>query len=571
MGATLLPDELVVNEHRAFNTIVDWLSHWVDVNDTNALKVYGANPITIMPTRLNMSDFRTKENLESFIVWLRKSQAHVRYIVSHPELMSPLYHSVAEQVVIKHAGIQTTWYRSNVDWLMFKKSAITRVLDGIAEYKSLENSRSSLWVFKNEKLNTGYLDDPNAPLILRSAWMSRRDALMGVSARYSDLRVTDYSDDDVTKLVLFSDYGEDIPLQHWSTVERVLEAYNTQPNAPTLLRNRNQVLERQAMHASRNDQVSKHMREQRFSAFWQKMKETQRSVRPNIEVAQAQWDTIPLQPAGTSASRTWGIEVEVVDAGRTNRPMGWRDVYDGSLPEADGSCGCDCDYCYDDNHCQDTDNSCYYDTSSESREFVSPVLQDFNSNGLREICNDLPDDDGWTEPGVHVHVGASDLTVADISRLLFAYAAVAPIIQPLYYRKVYNYCNEMSFTNVQWWNRAVKEQARVSPLVPTNPRDICTGQPDSRYSDVNLHALEKHGTIEFRSMGPRYNYAHLVRWAWFCREMVNLSRLNLDQRIWLSCRSVADVIGVLRKYGKEMPSTVEFDNINSDDLELVEQ
>jgi hypothetical protein len=100
------------------------------------------------------------------------------------------------------------------------------------------------------------------------------------------------------------------------------------------------------------------------------------------------------------------------------------------------------------------------------------------------------------------------------------------------------------------------------------PRDICENQPASRYQDVNVHAIYKHGTVEFRSMGPYYNYDHLVRWAWFCRELVNVSKLGIEQREWTRCRSLTDAITLLRKYGTELPSDKQFNNINTQELAL---
>jgi hypothetical protein len=59
-------------------------------------------------------------------------------------------------------------------------------------------------------------------------------------------------------------------------------------------------------------------------------------------------------------------------------------------------------------------------------------------------------------------------------------------------------------------------------------------------------------------MGPWYDYDYLVRWAWFVREMVNVSKLGIAQREWTACQTLDDVIALLRKYGTEMPSNQLF-------------
>ena len=75
-------------------------------------------------------------------------------------------------------------------------------------------------------------------------------------------------------------------------------------------------------------------------------------------------------------------------------------------------------------------------------------------------------------------------------------------------------------------------------------------QPDDRYRDINLQAFNQHGTIEFRLMGPKYDYAHLVRWAWLCRELVNISKLDLPDSMW------RDVLNIVYQYGSETNDTV---------------
>jgi hypothetical protein len=72
-------------------------------------------------------------------------------------------------------------------------------------------------------------------------------------------------------------------------------------------------------------------------------------------------------------------------------------------------------------------------------------------------------------------------------------------------------------------------------------------------------------------MGAWYDYAHLVRWAWFAREMVNVSKLGIDQREWTSCRSITDVIKLLRKYGSEMPSNDLFAKLDADSIQLFDE
>lgn len=300
-----------------------------------------------------------------------------------------------------------------------------------------------------------------------------------------------------------------------------------------------------------------------FNKYWTDIKDNLSKFVHESEVV-ASWQRVMLPDVGSNSSRTWGIEVETVQAGLVSRPGGWTAVTDGSLEDLPGNnsngCECDCDDCCDDDHCEY--NDCNTDNNN-CMEFVSPVLSHFHSNGLRDLCGPLENASVNDSPGIHVHVGAGDLTVSDVARLVRAYSIVSPFLEPISYRNKRNYCRDISPENVAHWSssiRKIQRQQMTSSrdnnhvLTITDLVDVMYQQPDDRYRDLNLQSLNGHGTIEFRVMGPRYNYEHLVRWAWFCREMVNVSRIDLPAKVWSSVRSMADVVSVLRQYGSEVPS-----------------
>jgi hypothetical protein len=343
---------------------------------------------------------------------------------------------------------------------------------------------------------------------------------------------------------------------------------------------RNTMLRQQAQESDSKRMSALRQSQSNFEKYWGSLKsEVKRRVFP-AEVTEA-WSNIPIPVAGTNTSRTWGIEVETVRADLVQRPAGWESVYDGSLESmSDDGCECDCSDCYDGYHenCESGDNdSC--------REFVSPVLSHFNSNGLRDLCEPLGKVKHNSTPGIHVHVGADDLTIADVARLIRAYSLVSPFIEQLTHRQSRGYCQDVSSTNVSHWLSSVRKVMRGQlvgyrdlsrTLTPRDIVEVSNMQPDDRYRDLNLTSLGKHGTIEFRVMGAHYDYDHLVRWAWFCREMVNVARLDLPMSVWSSVRSMADVVSVLRQYGSELPSdepdkkVVKLANVLNDTAEYVD-
>lgn len=536
----------------------------VDYNRQNgkSIEVYGKG-IDLSQVPASLGYISNPAQATAYAQWVAKLGSHTQYVVEHPELFLPYVMGEQQDITIKHSGIATKWSQDNIgSWLRLDRGVLAQMLDGIATL--INDPQDSRLVYKldDERLSEEYIGQADKPMLQRALWYAKRRKLMNIMT-LNGVDITYDSTDDKRQLLLaFTNRPNGLTIGQIMQAHKFAEVYNNMKVLPSELHAyRRNVLEIQTQQLRREDTIRRQLASKNFTVYWDNMKARQRALAPTDEQAAEQFATIPLAEAGTETSRTWGIEVETVRAGDTSRPAGWTDVYDGSLP--DGGCECSCDSCCDGDHCDDADYCC---SGVESREFVSPVLNHFNSAGLRKLCSDLGDEEYSTAPGIHVHVGAGDLTVTDIARLLFAYGAVAPLLKPLYHREEYGYCHEMQGNNVQWWLSAVKSWLRTDGSIP-DPRNICEQQPASRYQDVNLHSLAKHGTIEFRSMGPYYNYDHLVRWAWFVREMVNVSKLGLDQRLWTACKSLTDVIELLRKYGSEMP--IEKETINTSTTDLV--
>jgi hypothetical protein len=283
----------------------------------------------------------------------------------------------------------------------------------------------------------------------------------------------------------------------------------------------------------------------KFRTYWDDMKSRIRAKVSSTEVEET-WKNLKQLDWGASSSRSWGIEIEVVQNNLVSRrPPGWDEKSDGSLSGLSNDCECGCDDCDDGSHCGYDD--CI--SSDETAEYVSPVLMSYNSRGLKMLCDDLDGSEVNETPGIHVHVGAGDLTARDVSRLVTAYSTISPFLRHIDNRQVRGYCKDISTSNVQFWLASARSDRNTKNETPAV--DAVYYQPDDRYHDLNLRALQAHGTIEFRVMGPIYNYAHLTKWAWFCREMVNVSRLDLPQSLWTSAKSFKDVVNILIANGSE--------------------
>lgn len=291
-------------------------------------------------------------------------------------------------------------------------------------------------------------------------------------------------------------------------------------------------------------------------------------------------DTLPIAPHGTLSSRRWGIEIELAGARGVEAPEFWEKKDDGSLRSAYVSheyidpedCECDhrgevqatledgttmyvdnpnytdadyCDYCGEQN--EDDEDGNWEDTA----EIVSPILKSFHSRGLEKLLEDAKDEPQNYSAGTHVHVEAKDLTAKQLGALVYAYEFIEPLIEASYGRTEREYCKRYGVEELQELNRRIKNQEG----------DRGYGEGDRlamgrRYKTVNLMALDTHGTVEFRAMGAagdgdERGYEFLIRWAHFCREMVNVAKANVPMSVWSAVKTFDDVKRIFAVYGKE--------------------
>lgn len=296
--------------------------------------------------------------------------------------------------------------------------------------------------------------------------------------------------------------------------------------------------------------------------------------------ARAAFDAFPIlgrRALQARSSRTWGVELEVVDAGNVHAvdfqapqhkgkllvqksldvPQGWAAVRDGSLRNMVG-------------------DGKFYDPW----EFVSPVFTRTFDPGLQHLCDQIKSTVAYARAGVHVHVGAVDrdgvpLQTMHINRLFTLYYANAPLFVPILERKTDEFCKPFDFAEWAegWYPRGTPRKPR-RPLSPRDPRfarrrapllpDAVAqakarvarykSQPDDnthRYRDVNVESLVKHGTIEFRGLGAVYDYEHIVKWAWMCREMVNLAASNIPLAPFVNAPTLDAFMFLLRDHARE--------------------
>ena len=332
---------------------------------------------------------------------------------------------------------------------------------------------------------------------------------------------------------------------------------------------------------------------ERFTAFVRRNNDTERHV-----------PTLPFVPNGLSSSRRWGIEVESGGARGINAPAHWERKYDGSLRSAWAGFTevqdfepfdeevqifmrpANCDYAEDHEYeiesyngltrlYEYTPNPNYINPADceqcgprtetvrrvpqtithsaqedDCAEFVSPILVSMHSEGLKFITTELQKQPQNQSAGVHVHVEASDLTNEQVATLIFGYDVLEPILDASYQREVRRYCQRRDVSNVLNIARKLRPGATIE-------REEVRG--GDRYVTLNTTALNSHGTIEFRAMGPVYDYDYLVRWAMLCRELVNVVAAGVDVKRFSKIKTWDDLTMLLAEYGKEYMRAVVYE------------
>ena len=535
---------------------------------SSRLSTYGK---TVLPSlsnlhSLNVEDQNNAESIKALSVVMPRLWEFAEYISRTPEVIAEALNNRETLLNVKYRGLHVQdWSIADESWAQVTQQAVDKLIDKFAveltpEQVEAENFGTyptyRFFVLNQDKFNDSYLYNPSEPWLSRAVYLAKRRAVMQT---LDTLNTRTASSEQFKGMPMF--YFETtsgaVPQRMYRNIANTISRVSqVKVSSADIADARNALLTTQTNSVSQDSYVRKQLSQEKFLAHWSNIKQSKQRLVDTATMAelQEQWATIPIAEQYTRTERTWGIEVETVRANMTTRPNGWDAHSDGSLESDDGGgCDCDCTSCYDGEHCERSSRDCEYGDDG-CMEFVSPILSHFNSEGLRRLCRDIPTHESNTTPGIHVHVGAGDLTVTDVARLLYAYGVVERFLVPLYHRETTGYCKETPSNSVQWWLSAARRHLRDTGSVP-RPKDICYEQPSDRYMDVNTQALRGHGTIEFRAMGPYYDYEHLVRWAWFVRQMVVVSRLDLPQQVWNACTSLTDVIDLLRKYGNESVST----------------
>lgn len=127
--------------------------------------------------------------------------------------------------------------------------------------------------------------------------------------------------------------------------------------------------------------------------------------------------------------------------------------------------------------------------------------------------------------GLHVHVGAGDLSAADILNCVKRYAAHEAAIDAVmpFSRRARNsyYCGSMVEVAVS----LETSMRRRAMSADTTARSLCSLMGDQRMYKLNVCAFMRHGTLEFRQHSGTVSGMKMENWIRFCVNFVEASRM----------------------------------------------
>lgn len=169
-----------------------------------------------------------------------------------------------------------------------------------------------------------------------------------------------------------------------------------------------------------------------------------------------------------------------------------------------------------------TDTARYFKIVSDSslvgentQEVVSPILRGNDGlNSLQTLCKSLSEIDAKVNVscGLHVHIGAANMSDAHYCRLVRNYQKIEGVIDTFM-------PNSRRGNNSRWCHTL----QGIDFSSCTTKEDIARAMNGDRYFKVNAQAYYRHHTIEFRQHSGTTDYEKISNWVLFLAKLVEYS------------------------------------------------
>src|SRR5574344_489373 len=154
-------------------------------------------------------------------------------------------------------------------------------------------------------------------------------------------------------------------------------------------------------------------------------------------------------------------------------------------------------------------------SGENSNEVVSPILKGKKGmNSLQAMCNALAAVDAKVNRscGLHVHIGAANMSEEHYCRLVRNYQKIEKVID--------SFMPTSRRANNSRWCHTLQG---IDFSGCTTKRDIARAMNYDRYYKVNAIAYERHKTIEFRQHSGTTDYEKIANWVMFLAHLVEYS------------------------------------------------
>ncbi|MBR4601253.1 MAG: amidoligase family protein [Prevotella sp.] len=154
-------------------------------------------------------------------------------------------------------------------------------------------------------------------------------------------------------------------------------------------------------------------------------------------------------------------------------------------------------------------------SGENSNEVVSPILKGKKGmNSLQAMCNALATVDAKVNRscGLHVHIGAANMSEEHYCRLVRNYQKIEKVID--------SFMPTSRRANNSRWCHTLQG---IDFSGCTTKRDIARAMNYDRYYKVNAIAYERHKTIEFRQHSGTTDYEKIANWVMFLAHLVEYS------------------------------------------------
>ncbi len=151
-----------------------------------------------------------------------------------------------------------------------------------------------------------------------------------------------------------------------------------------------------------------------------------------------------------------------------------------------------------------------------SAEVVTPVLREFDT--LQKVVKKMNEVGCKVNSscGLHVHIGAADLTFAQYKNVFINYARMERVIDTFMALSRRGDGNCYCYSLV--------ENNRLQKILAATSHQDLYSRLNSRYFKVNPASYSVHKTIEFRQHQGSLNFTKIKNWVNFCKKLVAWSR-----------------------------------------------